>query len=126
MRYNLPENCENELKDLVDYEGNLQVYWFKKYNYANMTDKEIDKFEGIAQQLESNGYVNLSWADSGPPIIGSISNEGRTYFENQKKMEKEQRKMNRREWRIAIVSAIIGALVGLIPYFITLLTGGIK
>jgi hypothetical protein len=30
----------------------------------------------------------------------------------------EERKLSQREWRIAIVSAVIGAAVGLVPFFV--------
>lgn len=37
-----------------------------------------------------------------------------------KDIDKKAKKLNNREWKIAIVSAIIGALIGLIPFFIQL------
>lgn len=38
-----------------------------------------------------------------------------------KDLDKKERKMNNREWKIAIVSAIMGAIIGLIPTFVSLL-----
>lgn len=42
-------------------------------------------------------------------------------FENWfKAEEKKEKKLSRREWKIAITSAVIGAIIGLIPTFISL------
>lgn len=40
-----------------------------------------------------------------------------------KEQDKKARKLSRREWKIAIISSIIGACIGLIPTIITLLGG---
>lgn len=37
--------------------------------------------------------------------------------------EKKVKKLSRREWKIAIVSAVVGALIGLIPTIISVLGG---
>lgn len=42
------------------------------------------------------------------------------YLVEEKEARKEERKLSRREWRIAIVSAVIGAAIGLIPSIISL------
>lgn len=73
--------------------------------------------------LVLNGYLAgedaRSLSDMEPVyVLTGITQKGKTYFELKKKHEKEERKLSRREWRIAIISAIIGALVGLIPSII--------
>lgn len=40
-----------------------------------------------------------------------------------KAKDKKEKKLSRREWKIAITSAIIGAIIGLIPTFISFLCG---
>lgn len=47
--------------------------------------------------------------------IEYITQKGKAYFEFKQRLEDESRKLTRREWRIAIVSVIIGAMIGLIP-----------
>lgn len=44
--------------------------------------------------------------------------------DNKKDAKKAERKLSRREWRIAVISAIIGGMVGLIPWICTLIGGG--
>ena len=51
-------------------------------------------------------------------IVTAVRQKGKTYFEMKQKHEKEQKKLSRREWKIAIISAIIGAIIGLIPYIV--------
>lgn len=75
------------------------------------------------EHLVINGYLAgvsaRSLSDMEPVyVLTGITQKGKTYFELKKKHEKEKRKLSRREWRIAIISAIIGALVGLIPSII--------
>lgn len=47
----------------------------------------------------------------------SFTSDGLDYFEEKKKYEKEQKKLKSREWKIAIVSV----LIGLIPFVYTLI-----
>ncbi len=77
------------------------------------------------EHLVLNGYLTgvdgRSLADMEPVyILTGITQKGKTYFELKKKHEKEKQKFSRREWWIAIISAIIGAVVGLIPSIIQL------
>jgi len=51
-------------------------------------------------------------------VLQGVTQKGKTYFENKKRIRKEKRKFSRREWYIAIVSSIIGAVIGLIPSII--------
>lgn len=75
--------------------------------------------------LVKNDYINgrcaTTLSDIGPCyIITAVRQKGKTYFEMKHKYEKEQKKLSHREWKIAIISAIIGAMIGLIPYVIQL------
>ena len=81
-------------------------------------------YQGTAiEYLIINGYVSGASArtlsDTEPLyILTGITQKGKSYFERKKKYEKEKRKLSRREWCIAIISAIVGALIGLIPSII--------
>lgn len=68
-----------------------------------------------------DGICTTTLSDIGPCyIVKAVKQKGKAYFEMKHKYEKEQKKLSRREWKIAIISAIIGAIIGLIPYVIQL------
>ena len=72
------------------------------------------------EYLVNQGYVNghdcRALSEMEPKyVLIDITQKGKTYFELKSKYEKEQKKLSRREWKIAIISAIIGAIIGLIP-----------
>lgn len=68
------------------------------------------------------GICTTSYSDFEPCyIITAIRQKGKTYFEMKAKYEKEQKSLSNREWKIAIISAIIGAIIGLIPSIVQLL-----
>ena len=83
-----------------------------------------DSYSGYAvENLIVLGYVdgidcrNLS--DKEPKyIVTGIKQKGKSYFELKAKYEKEKKKLSSRDWKIAIVSAVIGAIIGLIPTII--------
>ena len=66
-----------------------------------------------------DGRCVTTLSDSGPCyLITNVTQKGKTYFELKKKYEKEQKKLSRREWKIAIISALIGGIIGLLPTII--------
>lgn len=66
-----------------------------------------------------DGRCTTTLSDIGPCyLVTAIRQKGRSYFEMKAKYEKEQKKLSRREWKIAIISAVIGALIGLLPTII--------
>lgn len=75
------------------------------------------------RELRECGYVHIQWADNIPYYL-SLTVDGQNYFTNKKDAKKAERKLSRREWRIAVISAIIGGMVGLIPWICTLIGGG--
>ena len=75
------------------------------------------------RELRECGYVKTRWADNIPYYL-SLTVDGHNYFTNKKAAKKAERKLSRREWRIAVISAIIGGMVGLIPWICTLIGGG--
>ena len=54
-------------------------------------------------------------------VITEITQKGKSYFEKKKELEKEKKKLSRREWIIAIISACIGGIIGQIPAIIQVL-----
>lgn len=48
-------------------------------------------------------------------VVIDITQKGKSYFEMKKRYEKEQKRITHKDWWIAIISALIGALIGLIP-----------
>ena len=64
-------------------------------------------------------YTSLSSVEPQFKISG-LTQKGKTYFEMKQKYEKEQKRLSTREWRIAIISALIGAAIGLIPSLLTI------
>ena len=93
-----------------------------------MNKKRGDNIYGTAMQnLFEKKYVSgvnaTTLGDSKPCyVFTGITQKGKSYFEMKDKHEKEQRKLSYREWKIAIVSAVIGAIIGLIPTIIQWLT----
>lgn len=51
-------------------------------------------------------------------LLTGITQKGKSYFELKQKHEKEEKRLSRREWWIAIISALIGAIMGLMPSII--------
>ncbi|MBS5937603.1 hypothetical protein [Clostridium sp.] len=93
-------------------------HWHKKFN--ELTHKDDSRIRSIFSELKDNELLKIMWADNIPYII-EVTNYGYTYFERKQKYIKEEKRLKRREWKIAIISAIVGGLVGLIPYIITLI-----
>lgn len=105
----------------------------KLYREKEQRQNEIiginDKFceAKIIEFLEENGYVKFYGKGISRDLAGgyrvslSITQVGKMYFESKKKYNKEMENMKSRDWKIAIVSASIGAIIGIIPYIITLI-----
>lgn len=71
----------------------------------------------------NQGYVNgkacMTISDMEPKyVLIDITQKGKTYFELKRKYEEAEKRLSHREWKIAIVSALIGAIIGLIPSII--------
>jgi len=85
-----------------------------------LSDEDALRYQDVLQLLQMRGYIldlevdNVNWYRQMADWDG---------FEDWLKDEiKESKQMGRREWRIAIISAVIGAAVGLIPYIVSLFT----
>lgn len=73
--------------------------------------------------LITQGYVKgvdcRTLSDMEPRyVLTGITQKGKTYFELKQKYKKEQKRLSHREWKISIFSALVGAIIGLIPSII--------
>lgn len=106
----LDEESENILRELLN-----------KDNILNKT------MSGTAiEWLVKQGYVegsDCTTLSSTEPmyVLTGITQKGKSYFALKEQYEKEQKKLSQREWRIAIISAVLGALVGLLPTIIPII-----
>lgn len=67
--------------------------------------------------LETLGYIQDMGVDNA--YLFRKTGNFDDFEEWQKDRKREERRLSRREWRIAIVSALIGALGGLLPTILT-------
>ncbi|MCD7944087.1 MAG: hypothetical protein LUH43_04260 [Clostridia bacterium] len=110
MEFNFLDNeSENLLKELLAYDE-LPKKTFRGYT-----------IDFLVKQEYVVGACTTTFSDIAPCyLIIGITQKGKSYFEMKKKYEKEKRRFTRREWMIAVISAIIGALIGQIISFTSL------
>lgn len=84
------------------------------------TDKELQLYKDALSLMEEEGLVQLrdSFGRKAYVIVGDM-----TVFDQWvKNQNKKAKKLSRREWRIAVTAAIVGAAVGLLPTLFQVLT----
>ena len=102
---------------------------FKEYNPLQFeTASDYLEVKDMLNLMIEQGYVEtIEYPDfegfsqvtkTGYKLIGNIE----TFNAWLHDQEKKAKKITRREWRIAIVSAIVGAAIGLIPFIVSLFT----
>lgn len=104
---------ETLLKEIIDLQASGQdnaAYWSKRFDGLSMQQDTL--LRDTFRELRECGYVKTQWADNIPYYL-SLTVDGHNYFTNKKAAKKAERKLSRREWRIAVISAIIGGMVGL-------------
>lgn len=82
-------------------------------------DEEQVRLGDVLTLLETTGYIRKLDIDNTNAYerIGNFKD-----FEAwHKDRIREERKLSRREWKIAIVSAVIGAVIGLVPTIISVI-----
>lgn len=90
-----------------------------KSKIINLSDEEFTRLREVIQLLIGLGYVKEIKIDGANAFqrIGNFDD-----FEAwHKDREREERKLSSRELKIAIVSAIIGAVIGLVPFLFEVL-----
>lgn len=78
---------------------------------------EQQRYKDMISLMEERGVIQRvnSWGRTLYTVVGDMD-----AFEQWLKAEnKKARKLSRREWRIAITAAIVGASVGLLPAFLS-------
>ena len=77
------------------------------------SDEEVARFQDVFFLLETRGYILDLEIDGANAYCKQMSFDSfETWLKDQ---EREDRKLSAREWRIAIISA----LIGLIPYIVS-------
>ena len=77
--------------------------------------------ENLIQQGFIKGMDIRSLSDLEPVyMFQGITQKGKTYFSEKEEAKKEKRRLSSREWWIAIISAIIGALLPTIIEWISI------
>ena len=85
-----------------------------------LSDADALRYQDILYLLEERGYL-LDFQVDGANLYRKL--EEFDGFEDWLNEEiKDAKRVTRREWAIGIVCAIIGAVIGLIPYIATLLS----
>lgn len=112
----LTPNAEKLLQEIIDHrdeKGSCDSdYWKKKFDEINHT--EDVRLRSLFKELCESEMISVWWADNCPYYL-CLLDKGLSYKDMKKRRDKQAKKLSHREWRIAITSAIIGALVGLIP-----------
>lgn len=93
-------------------------YWERRFSELNYSEE--NRLRTLFEELEDNKIIITQWAEDIPYEI-ILSSKGISYFEYKNIYEKEKKQLSKREWRIATVSTIIGAALGLIPFILTTL-----
>lgn len=112
------------LKEIIDLQASGKdnaAHWNECFQ--NLSFQEENLLRDTFRELRECGYIKAQWAENIPYYL-AVTVDGKNYETNKKAAKKAERKLSQREWRIAIISAIIGGLVGLIPWVCTLKGGG--
>ena len=74
------------------------------------TDKELQIYKGVLSLMEEEGLVQLrdSFGRKAYVIVGDMA----VFDQWVKNQNKKAKKLSRREWRVAVTAAIIGAVIG--------------
>lgn len=83
-----------------------------------LTDENVLRYQDVLHQLEERQYIQNMRIDNGNFYIRTVEWSIIDEWFNAK--NKEDKRSSRREWMIAIISAIIGAVLGQIPFIISL------
>lgn len=105
----LDDECEKILTELLKMDSVLNINRFGSA-IGNLIDSGYIK-----------GFCSTTFSDTEDCyVLSTITQKGRTYFELKEKYIKDQKKLNSREWKIAIVSVLLGAIIGLLPWVLSL------
>ena len=106
---------ETLLKEIIDLQASGQdnaAYWSKRFDGLSMQQDTL--LRDTFRELKEYGYVHIQWADNIPYYL-SLTVDSQNYFTNKKAAKKAERKLSRRERRIAVISANICGMGWAIP-----------
>lgn len=120
----LSPNAEKLLNEIIRHkadDGSCDTdYWDLRFSELNFDDDT--RLRGLFKELSSAELIMVRWADNVPYYL-VVLDKGLSYADMKKAHEKAERRLSRREWKISVISAVIGAAVGLIPSIITWIGG---
>lgn len=98
------------------------VGMFEKSNIINIEDADYIRLSEILSIFSALGYIRKFNIDGGNAFekVGNFKDFDAWH----KDRMREEKKLSFREWRIAIVSAVIGAIIGLLPWLKELINRG--
>lgn len=115
----LTPNAEELLQEILDhrYENeNCDIdYW--KNRFHNISAAEDIRLRSVMKELIDAEMIEVLWADNAPYIL-MVLNNGYSYFEIKKKLEKEEKKGKRSDRRHDVFMLIIGAVLGAFVQFL--------
>lgn len=88
----------------------------------SLSDEDALRYQDVLELLKERKYVMVLNADNENWYFKAAEWDGFEEWLNE--VIREEKHLSRREWTIGIVCAIVGALVGLIPYIASLLGMG--
>ena len=91
-------------------------------NSFSLSDEDALQYQDVLELLKERKYVMVLNADNENWYFKTAEWDGFEEWLNE--VIREEKHLSRREWTIGIVCAIVGALVGLIPYIASLLGMG--
>ena len=104
------ENLRKQLKAVKELLGNQRD--------LKLSDEDALRYQDVLLLLEDRGYIHDFNVDGVNWYRIMVDLNG---FEDWLNEEiKESKRITRREWIIGIVCAVIGATIGLIPFFVSI------
>lgn len=86
-----------------------------------LSDEDALRYQDVLCLMEGRGYIRNLHIDNVNYYVQMAKWDG---FEEWLREEiAESKRVSRREWTIGIVCAVLGAVIGIIPYIVTLLNG---
>ena len=87
-----------------------------------LSDADALRYQDILYLLEERGYLHAFQVDGANLYRKMEDFDG---FEDWLNEEiKDAKRATKREWAIGIICAVVGAAIGLIPYIVSLFSGG--
>ncbi len=109
------------MNSLLKQFGDIQVL-FGSNNRIQIREEDFLKYQDILNLLKVRGYIvviDTSTLSGTSYLLVKNANFSDFYIWLKQEI-KNEKKVKKREWIIAIISACIGAVIGLIPWLVSL------